>query len=227
MFWMLGLAGVGIALMKMVPWRFPPSHTTRVPVDDFVVGDLPMICVDTGERADGMVDFETDDSRFQWWMIILVFLGPVGWVLMALIHGLSRGPGRVGGALPMTREALDDHNQMAKISNRAWVVPIIGFVSGALVLMVSSRHWTYVFGTTLLMLGLVGGFAVLAAMAFLTSRNRVSVDLDATGRWVEIRNVHPDFAAEVNRKVRDDHRARKSGRVFENGPASGTNRLDL
>ncbi len=208
--WILGMVGLGIALVKLVPWRVRSSYTTRIPVDDFVVGDLPMICVYTGEPADGFVDLETDDSRFQWWMIILVFLGPVGWILLALVYGLSRGPGRVGGAIPMTRDALDDHNNMARISSRAWIVPIAGFVSGALILMVSNRHWTYVLGTTLLMLGLVGGFAVLAVMSFLTNSRRVSAELDATRRWIELRNVHSDFAAAVNRRVRDNHRARKS-----------------
>lgn len=182
-----------------------------------------MICVSTGRPADGMVDFETNDSRFQWWTLVLVFLGPIGWLVMALIYGLSRGPGRVGGSLPMTRSALDSHNQVAKVSSRAWVVPIAGFVSGALVLMVSSRHWTYLLGTSLLVLGLVGGFAVLAAMVFLTNRGRVSAELDGTGNWVELRNVHPNFEAAVNRRVRDDHRARKADR---RRPADRNDRSD-
>jgi len=223
MFVVVGVGMVAIGLATMVRRRPLTSHTTRVPVDDFVVGDLPMICVDTGAPADGMVDFETDDSRFQWWMIILVFFGPVGWILIALIYGLSRGPGRVGGVLPMTRGALERHNQMAKISGRAWLVPIAGVVSGALISMVSTSHWTDVLGAVLTVIGLLGGFAALVVMAFLTNKTRVSAELDATRRWIELRNVHPDFAAAVNRKVRDNHRAHK----FDRNPNPHANHLDL
>jgi len=212
MFWIFGLVGLVVFAAKIVPWRTHASHTTRVPVDDFVVGDLPEICVVTGEPAHGFVDFETDDSRFQWWMIILIFLGPVGWVLMALIYGLSHGPGRVGGVLPMTNGALESHNHVARISNRAWLVPIAGFMAGAIILSLATDRWGHMLGLALLILGLVGGFALLTVVAVLTATTRVSAELDATHRWIELRNVHPEFAAAVNRRVRDNHRARKSDR---------------
>lgn len=183
-------------------------QVVRVPADDFVVGDLPMVCVRTGLPADGLVDFESRESKFQGWWVFLLLLGPLGPIAIAIIYVMSDTPRRVGGSLPITESALSAYNRRSRILARSWLVPFMGLVIGALLLPVSQRTWIDTTAMGIMAAGLIGGFVMVAAAGWSRGRNDVGVALDGTGRWVELRNVHPDFAAAAGRQARDDHRRR-------------------
>ncbi len=185
----------------------------RVPVDDFVVGDLPMVCARTGAPADGLVGVESDESSFQAWWLLLLLLGPLGIVAIAVMWVFGRRPGRVGGSVPMTRAALEDQNRIIGWGNWVAAVPVLAFVTGVAVLAAPSAYvdWLPVrhesFGVVLLVVAMLGGLVALTVSSTLANRRRVSVVLDGTGRWVELRNVHPDFARAADRQVRARHEA--------------------
>lgn len=186
-------------------------RVARVRVDDFVVGDLPMVCVRTGAAADGLVATESDESAFQPWWLLLLFLGPVGIVGIVLLATLARRPARIGGSLPMTRAALDEHNRLARIGNWAWGIPVVGGLTGFYLMVVARRSdGLAAAGLGALLVALVGGFVTLLVVGALARRASVSVRLDGTGRWVEVGNVHPDFVTAVDRRNRERHRAARA-----------------
>lgn len=194
----------------------PQGYRTRVPVDDFVVGDLPMVCARTGRPADGLVGVESREGVFQIWWLLLVFLGPFGIVAIVLLWTLARRPGRVGGSVPMTHEALADQNRIIGLANWAGVVPIVAFAAGVAILLSPSSSLAWLpfsheaVAVALLVVALVGGMAMMVVTSGLANRRRVTVRLDGSGRWVEIRNVHGDFARAVDRQVRARHAARRN-----------------
>ncbi|MEZ5246631.1 MAG: hypothetical protein R2707_16145 [Acidimicrobiales bacterium] len=191
----------------------PQGYVTRVPVDDFVVGDLPMVCSRTGRPADGLVGIESNEGGFQPWWLFLLFLGPFGIVAIALLWSFARRPGRVGGAVPMTHEALADQNRIIGLANWAGIIPIAAFAAGVAALLAPGSFFAWLpfsnesVAVVLLLVALVGGFVVRGALSTVASRRRVTVRLDGSGRWVEIRNVHGDFARAVDRQVRARHAA--------------------
>ncbi len=200
-----------VVLLVIVALRTSGSRRSgvqvvRVPVDDFVVGDLPMVCVRTGMAADGLVDFESGEDKFQAWWILLLLLGPLGVLAIVVLYAMSPTPRRVGGSLPMSKAALDAHNRRRRVFTKPWAVPFAGLALGALVLPVSRSPWIGATGVVILFLGLIGGFVMIATAGWSYGRNDVGVALDGTGRWVELRNVHPEFAATAARQVRDRHR---------------------
>lgn len=212
------LGGVGLLLLVGLAATSKPTwgsqgHIARVPADDFVVGDLPMVCARTGRPADGLVGLESREGTFQAWWLFLLLLGPVGVVAIAVLWIVAPRPGRIGGSVPMTRDALAQQNRLIGLANWAAAVPVLAFVGGVAVLAAPGDlvGWLPVshesVGVVLLLVALVGGFATMAVASTMANRRRVTVLLDGTGRWVEIRNVHPDFARAVDRQVRSRHEA--------------------
>lgn len=209
------VALIGFALLKAstYPWR-TQGHLTRVPVDDFVVGDLPMICARTGLPADGLVEVESHEGSFQTWWLLLLLTGPAGIIVIAVLWIFARRPGRVGGSVPMTHAALAEQNRSVAAANWAWAVPA-AMVGAAVLLYVTTplRHLpalpisSETVATTLLVTGLVGGILAMVILASVANHRRVEVRLDGTARWVEIRNVHANFARAANQQVRARHRA--------------------
>lgn len=193
-------------------WR-TQGHRTRVALDDFVVGDLPMICARTGRPADGLVEVDSRESAFQGWWLLLLLAGPFGIVAIALLWAFSPRLHRVGGFVPMTHDALDEQNRAIGWANWAGAIPVIAFLAGAALLAMPGTYFDWLPGGTapsamlLLLVALLGGFVVLAVSSTVANRRRVSVVLDGSGRWVELRNVHTDFARAVNRQVRERHAA--------------------
>jgi hypothetical protein len=206
-----------VVMIAVVPARRPGflgPASVRLPVDDFVVGDVPMICVRTGAEADGLVDIESSESGFRLWWLFLLVLGPVGIFAIVVLALATPRDRRVGGSVPMTHEALAAQNRLIGIGNWAWAVPIVAFAGGAGLLMAPTVNGYSLagLGLGLLGFGLMGGFVALLVMSALASRRTVQVRLDGSGRWVELRNVHPRFAAAVDAQTRRRHRAARARR---------------
>jgi hypothetical protein len=164
-------------------------------VDDAVQGRLPMVCVRTGEPAEGLHRIHQTIGGGSPWAFLLIFLGPVGWIVLFGLSVFFRGRDLLV-RLPYTEAALDDERgkfRAALIAGAAFVVIGVGAGITAAVL----AHRSNVRETLLVLL--VGATvvtfcaAVSFAVRYLTGRPKI--ELDASGRWVTVRGVHPRFAA--------------------------------
>ena len=179
--------------------------TTTVFVDDAVQGHLPMVCVRTGEPADGLHRIHQTIGGGSPWAFLLVFLGPLGWLVLfasLLFGGRSR---QLLVRLPYS------HNGLAREQSefRAAVVSGVAMVVGAIAIVVALAGPTprsQVRGTLIL---LMAGVTVCAAIATFAlgirySLHRPGIELDASGRWVTLRAVDSGFARAVgDRPVRE------------------------
>lgn len=208
---LLGLLAIAVSALPRMQ-AFDGPATVRVPVDDLVMGDLPPVCARTGRGADGLVEVRSDESGFQvWWFFLLVF-GPLGIVAIVILSALSR-PGRTSGLIPMSHQALAEQGRLVAIGNWAWAIPPAALLAGgALLLAPDLLGAAPAVGVGVLVLGLIGGFLVMSIASLLVGRRTVRVRLDGSGRWVELRNVHPSFAVAVDRQTRARHRARNAER---------------
>jgi hypothetical protein len=59
-------------------------------VDDAVLGRLPMVCVRTGAPADGLHRIHQRIGGQPGWALLLVLLGPIGWIVLIALAVTSR-----------------------------------------------------------------------------------------------------------------------------------------
>lgn len=156
-------------------------------VDDAILGRLPQVCVKTGHPADMEVRRTTTVGGFGsgLWLLLL-FLGPPGWLALVVVALLGPRQEALTVRLPYTRVAWDAERQR---SYRVVALAVFGFA--ALAVAVLAR------GLFPLMWVAAGCLALLAAF-FLGSVayfDDVGISLDASRRWVTLTRVHPTFAA--------------------------------
>ncbi len=141
-------------------------------------GELPTICVKTGEPAD-----RTIVARFEWvppWTFLLLFAGVVPFFI-ALVFVRETTKGR----LPVTDELIDRHHAFKRQLWLGW-----GLIAAGPVLALV---------TPIPDLWLLSGFGALWVAVTELRRNRswvTGVPLSGSD-FVELRRVHPDFAAAV------------------------------
>ncbi|MFP5319681.1 MAG: hypothetical protein ACLGI2_15465 [Acidimicrobiia bacterium] len=155
-------------------------------VDEAVRGDFPPICSRTGRPTGDRAWFERPVSGHHWAMYLLVFLVPVGWlVLLVLLATDRRETLRV--RLPYSPQAWADDRRYAR-----WSVG--SFLAGATALLLAYGFVGTGPGAVWLVAGggLIVGGAVIAA---LRRAHDPSVALDGSRRWVTVTNVHPEFVA--------------------------------
>lgn len=172
--------------------------TTAVFVDDAVQGHVPYICVKTGEPADGLHRIHKTIGGTSGWAWLLIFLGPVGWLFLLaglIFGGRSR---QLLVRLPYSYNALHrEHSQF-----RATVVAGIGMVVSAVAMVIaltgptprSQVRETVIY---LLIAATVCAAITTFVLAIRYSLCRPGIELDASGRWVTLRGVHPNFARAV------------------------------
>lgn len=168
--------------------------TVRVFIDDYALGRLPEVCVVTGAPTTDRVKFRTNVGGFSPIVILLLFLGPVGW-LIALV--VSLGPGNhIEGWLPF------HHGVARRLRARRWQHFGLGVGSAAVLLVLAWLTESGIF------FGLAIG-SVVAAMVLVAIdlRREPSIALDASGRWVTLSRVDPRFAAAVNTSANYDLRS--------------------
>ena len=158
----------------------------RVFVDDAVLGELPPVCVKTGEPADLVVASTRPVGGLggAWWLLLL--LGPAGFLALVVIALV--GQEQLTVQVPYTRAAWDADRQLRK---RAWTT--VGMGLGSLLLAIVFRSlfplmWA-VAGVVLLVAGLT--------MWGVASSRQVGISLDGSRRWVTFWCVHPDFVRAV------------------------------
>jgi hypothetical protein len=165
------------------------TTSVQVFVDDAVRGRLPKVCVKTGAPAEGMLAIEQQYGGIGLaWLLLL--LGPVGWVILAIVAFASRAE-VLRVELPYSLEVID--RDLRLIRARLWsAVFAIGFAVLAIANVgeVLRPIWW----------GAAAIAAIVAVVAHVAlDLSRVVVRLDASHRWVTLRRVHPDFAAAVRR----------------------------
>jgi hypothetical protein len=160
-------------------------------VDDAVLGHFPAVCAKTGEHADGL--FRVDGqvrSPGRVALLLLVFLGPIGWIIL-LLAMIASGPERVHTRIPYSRAAVDREHFISK--SRTWslvatLVFVVLAISGGITALEIPALWTVLAATA---------FVVFVALQGWLEFTRVHVSIDGSRRWITLSGVHPAFAEAV------------------------------
>ncbi len=181
-------------------------------VDDAVRGTLPPVCTRDGVPTIDHLRYRQavgDGARLgAAWLLVLT--GPLGWIALLFIATSRQGGAEVlSVSLPWSQDAYErqrtaDHRRRASGCGAAAgaIVLAIGWASGYLERLPTPLE-------ALVVAGLVAASG-LALIIFLVAsaaarRERVTIRLDASRRWVTLGGVHPDFAAAVSaRDARQD-----------------------
>jgi hypothetical protein len=172
----------------------------QVFVDDAVRGDLPSVCVKSGEPATWRVPFVGEvGGRNPLWFL-LVFFGPVGWIVLLLGSGTER----FEVLLPVS----DSTRELWRERRRDRRIAVIGTVLLAGMCLLLARWYGDLGATPFLVIG--AGVLTVLVTHWRYDAAGVDLGLDATRRWVTISGVHPDFVAAVRRRdaAREDRSIR-------------------
>lgn len=170
------------------------TGTVQVFVDDYVTGRLPPVCAVTGVPTTDQVEMRTNVEPLNPLWLLLIFLGPVGWIILLALAWSSGS--YLSGWLPYS------HDEASARRERRRLVLI-----GALIVTAGCLALAY-----LLWSGIMVGVAVAALIAALVvlavlDRDEPRLSLDATRRWVTIGRVHPHFEDAVSRSSADQERS--------------------
>ena len=187
------VAASAVALLRD---RTAPSGTTaRISVDDLAIGRSPRICAVTGVPTTNLVEVESRDGGASPWWVLLVFLGPIGWVGLAILVALGRRTNRVSGLLPVSDDALARYNAVVTMSRRAMafaIATIIGAIAWyiAVAEATSDRYQWVAIGA-----GVLVGVSLLVALgsSIVAPLRWIDLELDGSGRWVTVRRASPMF----------------------------------
>ena len=162
----------------------------RVFVDDAIRGDLPLVCVKTGEPADLLIRMHQPVGGMPPVVWFLFFLGPLGFIGLLMVALLWPSE-QLTVRLPETEASFQRERQLQRYRLAALglgvAVPFLGLTGvGTFPLL-----W--------LALGLAF-FLAAGALTLMLWRQSVSVEIDVTRRWVTLTGVHPNFEEAVSRQ---------------------------
>lgn len=153
-------------------------------VDDAVRGDFPRVCARSGQPTDQIVIFRRQMGGISPAMLLLVFLGPVGWVVLVGFALFSRTE-TLTVRLPYAPQAWRLDRRLRGASLTVGVIGVAALVASfGFVPLGQGTGW------------LATGLAALAIAAAIEIGRRFDdprLDLDASRRWVTLTNVHPAF----------------------------------
>ena len=175
--------------------------TVTVFVDDAVQGHLPMVCVRSGAPADGLHRVEQPIGGGSGWAWLLIFLGPVGWLALIIVMVVGGRSRYLTVRLPKTQATLAEERRWFRAAVAAGALMVVAGIGSFVIAGQTSSPTGNVMAWSAL---ITAGISALAALAFAIKRSleRVGIDLDASGRWVTLRNVHPNFAEAVEARRR-------------------------
>lgn len=173
-----------------------------VRVVDFEDGVLPRVCVSTGDEATLLREMRA--LHRPWWPLLLILLGPIGWILALVIaSSVSR---ELSGWVPFSEAA----NERMKQSRRTRLRFALGALVGAIVtgfsLAVMGRD------SAALVVGLIG--LVVAAVGWLAAgqpAGSISVSLNPNGRTVDLTWVSRRFSESYQDQEARRRDARQAG----------------
>jgi hypothetical protein len=157
-------------------------------VDDAVRGDLPDVCVKTGQPSDLVIRTSRAVGGGSGPMWLLFLLGPIGVVALILVSVFGHAQEYLTVRLPYTQAAWDHERRI----RRSWIAMIFGGAAALIIALLAGGPLRLLWVTAGLGL-LLGGFLVWSFSYF----EDVGVSLDASRRWVTLTRVHPAFARAV------------------------------
>lgn len=166
-------------------------NSVRVFVDDAVEGRLPPVCVLTGAEADSYRALTERIGGIGAWTGLLILIGPIGWLLIAAMGLLSGRSEFLTVLLPYQDEAW---NGVERDRYMRFIAGLGAFASGAVAL----TRWAPWLWVTVMVAALGMGLVMHARLA----RKEVTLDLDASRRWVTISGVSEAFADAVDLEPR-------------------------
>jgi hypothetical protein len=172
-------------------------------VDDAVQGHLPMIGVTDGAPADGVQRIHRSVGGSSGWAFLLIFLGPIGWIVLLAVLAFGGSARQFMVRLPYTYDGLRRERARFRVA-----------VAAAFVMVASAVAWVVALAgptprsntreTLLVLFGVValGAMAATFVLACVFSYGRPGIELDASGRWVTLRRVHPAFVDACEEQAR-------------------------
>jgi hypothetical protein len=159
-------------------------------IDDAVRGDLPSVCVKTGEPAEWRVPFVGEvGGRNPLWLLLL-FVGPVGWIILLLGSSAER----YEVLLPVSDGTRRRWRELRR--DRRIAVSLTVVVSGLCGLL--ARWYGDLRAGPVVVIG--AGVLVVFGTHWRLGHAGVDLSLDGSRRWLTITNVHPAFAAAVRER---------------------------
>ena len=156
--------------------------TVTVSADRAVLGQFPPICVRTGACADGFVTVESKVGGPSAWALLLLLLGPIGWIVLLGIALAMRGE-TFAIHLPYHASAWESIRRTSIVGYALLGLGVVALAGG----MLMGQERNAIVGA--IVLGAVGVLVSATAKSMLPR-----IRLDATRRWVTIGDVHPAFA---------------------------------
>ena len=153
---------------------------------EYTQRSLPEVCAATGEPADWLLNLEARSPASPLWLL-LVFLGPLGWLLLLAV-ALRGNPG-TSVDVPVSQKVMDDVREKRR---RWWIM--LGAMAAAVMafgVMASSQLFpaAWMVFIPVIALGIWTG---------LVQPHRIRLSIDGVG-LVTLRNVDPAFVAAVER----------------------------
>jgi len=162
-------------------------------VDDAVLGRLPALCakggVPTADRLRLVEEVGQAARLGVLWLLLLA--GPLGWLLLAVLAGRSRGE-RLEVEVPFSAEAygrLRAARRARRVALAAGGLAVVGLV------WLAAAAGPGPAGVVVALLALAGAAVAALAAGWRLDAASVGVELDASRRWVTLTGVHPAFAA--------------------------------
>jgi hypothetical protein len=164
-------------------------------VDDAVQGDLPMIGVTDGAPADGLSRIHLSIGGSSGWAFLLIFLGPIGWIVLLAVLAFGGSSRQFMVRLPYTQEGLRRERARLRAAVTAGILMLASAVAW-FVALVGPTPRSNTRETLMLLFGFValGAACATVVLGWVYSSARPGIELDASGRWVTLRRVHPAFA---------------------------------
>jgi hypothetical protein len=166
--------------------------TSTVFIDDAVQGRLPPICAKSGEPTARHLTITQDMTGSLGALWLAVLFGPLGWLVLVVVAA-SRQRRNLTVRLPYSPHIIGRY--ASGVRQMFWCIAVVvALVVGALVapavIPIFPASRSVIVAAVVALFGVI----VVAIFRWRAQRLLVKLSLDASGRWVTLREVHPAFA---------------------------------